>query len=137
MELTIKTYTGQKADFYIQSKGANAGRPLKNPKRNCFAVNTNIQNAYEIVFSLWKAKTFKYDIIGSCIPFVRISAVKKIVSQALSKADKYNEKHLKMIEGVDAKIANLNQQIEMLKQLQTQLALRENYNVNGKKKNKN
>ena len=38
MQLQIKTYSGQEADFYIQAKGLNAGRPLKNPKANCFAV---------------------------------------------------------------------------------------------------
>ena len=126
MTLIIKTYSGQKADFYIQAKGLKAGRPLKEPKANSFAVTTNIDNAYEIVFSLWKGKAFRCDIIGSVIPFIRISAVKKIVSRALSNIDKYDEKHLKAIEAIDNQVDNLEAQIKLLKEYQVMLAIKSN-----------
>jgi hypothetical protein len=126
MQLSIKTYSGQKADFYIQAKGLHAGRPLKHPKVNSFAVNTNITNAYEVVFSLWKGKAFKNYIIGSVVPFIRVSSVKEIVSRALSNIDKFDKKNLETIAHIDEHIKNLETQIKLLKQCQVDLAAKGN-----------
>ena len=123
---TIKTYNGQEATFYIQSKGLHSGRPLKNPIPNCFAVITDTPNAYEIVYSLWKGKAFYNQIIGSVIPFIRISDIKKIVISAIDKADRYNQKNLEKLELIDKNIETLHKQIALLKEMQTAIAVREN-----------
>jgi hypothetical protein len=124
--IEIKTYNGQEATFYIQAKGLHSGRPLKNPIPNSFAVTTDIKNAYEIVYSLWKAKSFYYFIGGSVVPFIRITDVKKIVFAAINKADNYNKKQLEQLNKIDLHIDNLNKQIELLKQMQIGLAIKIN-----------
>lgn len=77
-----------KADFYIQSKGKHAGRPLKKPIPNCFAVSSDISNLFEIVYALYVAKRFNYIQIGSVIPFIRIKEAEKLIIEHVPKADK-------------------------------------------------
>lgn len=124
--IQITTYKGQYANFYIQSKGLHAGRPMRNPIPNCFAVETNIENSYEIIYSLWKGKSFKHFIGGSVIPFIKISDVKKIVGKAIDKADNYNKNNLKKIELIDKQIENTLRQLELLKQMQVSIAIQTN-----------
>ena len=116
--MEIKTYNGTKANFYIQSKGLHSGRPLKNPIPNCFAVNTDIENAFEIVYSLWIGKKFQNNIIGSVIPFIRITETKQIVFKALKVAKNYHKGKLKTLELMDKNIENLKRQIKLIKELQ-------------------
>lgn len=117
MKTIIKTYNGQKATFYIQSKGLHAGRPLKEAIPNSFAVTTKINNAYEIVYSLWRAKAFYNCIIGSVIPFIRVADVKKIVLSAFDNVERCNQKNLKKIEVIDNNIETLEKQIALLKEM--------------------
>lgn len=119
---TIKTYNGAEADFYIQAKVLHAGRPLRNATPNCFAVYTEVENAYEIIYSLYKSKAFIENIIGSVIPFIRLSDLKKIVLPVLSEANKINNNNLKKIEIIDKNISLLEEQIKKMKQLQELLA---------------
>ena len=88
----IEKYRGQNADFYIQSHGNNAGRPLKKPIRNCFAVFTDKKNAFEIVNCLFISKAFEYYITGSVIPFVRIIEIRKFLLVEFAK--NYHSKSL-------------------------------------------
>lgn len=119
---TIKTYNGSQNDatFYIQSKGKNAGQPLINPIPNCFAVYTNVQNAFEIVYALHTAKAFNQYIIGSVIPFIRIDAMKKIVLPAFDYA--FDTKKLNAISAIDQNIENLEKQLELMKQMKKAIA---------------
>ena len=120
--LRVETYNGQKsANFYIQCKGNYSGRPLKKPIPNCFAVYTNNPLAFEIVYCLFKGKLFEYYIIGSVIPFIRISAVKKILEQYL--IVEFCEKKLKAIQGIDELLTLKQEQIKTLMDLQTAFAL--------------
>jgi hypothetical protein len=98
MTLTMKIYNGQlDADFYIQSHGEkNAGRPLRHPKRNCFAVWTDKENAFEIVSCLFIARKFEYYIGGSVIPFIKLSEIRKFLDIQFSKS--YHSKSLKLVE---------------------------------------
>jgi hypothetical protein len=120
--MTIKTYTGQNANFYIQSKGLHAGRPLKNPIPNCFAVNTEVANAFEIVYSLWIAKAFQYYIGGTCVPFIRIGDLKNIVIPAIENAKNVDEKQLKAIELIEKNIEIMNKKIKLMQELKNATA---------------
>jgi len=119
---TIKTFNGSQNDatFYIQSKGNKAGQPLTQPIPNCFAVYTDVQNAFEIVYALYTAKAFKNFIIGSVIPFIRIDAMKKIVLPAFDRA--FDTKKLNAICAIDQNIANLEKQLELMKQMKQAIA---------------
>lgn len=113
----ICTYNGQKsASFYIQSKGNYAGRPLRKPIPNCFAVYSENPFAFEIVYCLFKAKTFEYYIIGSVIPFIRIGEVKKILNQYLDK--EYCTKHLQTVQAIDKLLDIKKDEIKNLMALQ-------------------
>ena len=77
MQFKLITYQANKHknlqhQFYIQSKGNNAGRPLRHPKANCWIVETDIILAYEICTVLWVSKIYEIHIIGSVIPFIRM-----------------------------------------------------------------
>lgn len=120
--VAIKTYQGQKATFYIQAKGNNAGRPLKKPIPNCFAVTTEIQNAFEIVYCLYRAKVFNFYIIGSVIPFIRIGDVKQLVKAAFRDSKFYDPRKLATLEKIDLQIVLLHKQIEQLQKMQFVLA---------------
>lgn len=65
--------------FFIQSHGYNAGKPLRKPIPNSWEVRTDINYAYEVCYILYQSKELKYNIIGSVIPFLRLSDYKKIL----------------------------------------------------------
>ena len=119
--ITLKTYSGQTADFYIQNKGLNSGQPLKKPIRNCFAVTTDVPNAFEICYGLYRSSSYRSFIIGSVIPFIRKDDVLRIVDPAFKKT--YDVKKLKAIGLIDQQIELANKKIEKLKQLQKALAI--------------
>ena len=79
-------HRNNKYNFYIQSKGNNAGRPLRTPKPNCWAVETNIKNAYELCSVLWMSKIYKNLIKGSVVPFLTIHDYLKITKPFLNNA---------------------------------------------------
>ena|ERR1700712_1849544 len=105
----------KKADFYIQSHGFHAGRPLKIPKRNCFAVKSDNPNAYEIVFCLFKGRAFKNLIIGSVIPFIRKREIEVIIKEAVTA--NFEERHLMKVRLIENCIINLQKQLETLNKL--------------------
>ncbi len=120
--LRVETYNGQKsANFFIQCKGNYSGRPLRKPIPNCFAVFTKNPLAFEIVYCLFKAKIFEYYIIGSVIPFIRITEVKKILEKYIQV--EFCEKKLKAIQGIDELLTIKQEQIKKLMDLQTAFAL--------------
>lgn len=107
-----------KPSFYIQIKGNNSGRPLKNPIPNCVAVYTDVPYLFEVVFLLFKGRAFEPCIIGSVVPFVRLDDIKKIVSKGLESYSPQKEIYLSNIRKVEQAIDNYSEQIRVLKQLQ-------------------
>ena len=85
-------------DVYILCKGLNSGKPLEKPCPNCFVIsckNSDEMDFYKTLsFGLWKAKHFHQFLIGSVIPFIRISDFKSTIkaqAEAVSK-NKYSFK---------------------------------------------
>ena len=121
--ITLKTYNGQQdATFFIQCKGNNSGRPLKEPIPNCFAVYTDVPNAFEIVYGLFISKAFVRDIIGSVIPFIRKRDLMAILEPALSKT--YKTQELDAVNLIDQQIANTLKKVELLKKLKIAVAVK-------------
>lgn len=129
--INIKSYNGGEANFYIQCKGLHSGRPLREPIPNCFMVNTDVKNAFQIVYSLWVSKAFKYCIGGSVVPFIRIQDVKDIVVPAINNNLSYGEKELSSLEVVDRNIENLEKKLKLIKELKVSLAM--SINVKARK----
>lgn len=130
--IEIKTYNGDKATFYIQCKGLHSGRPLRDPIPNCFMVNTDVDNAFQIVYSLWVSKSFQHYIGGSVVPFIRIGDVKGIVCPAIKNYSNYEEKELGALELVDENIVNLQKKLKLIQELKVSLAM--SINTKAKKK---
>lgn len=111
--------------FFILNKGYNSGKPLTEPCPNCFILilnNEEIKNqVFWILYSLWKAKYWHYHLIGSVIPFIRISEFKKELSTILkiynsNKAEvEKNTKMLILLEKEQAKYVTLIDKIEKVK----------------------
>ncbi len=109
-------YNGEhKADFYIQSHGNHAGRPLKEPIANCFSVWSDNDHAFEIVYCLYSAKVFEFYIIGSVIPFVRIYEIKPLLMEHFDKS--YCPKKLKAVRSAELLEKRLRLQLEKIRQL--------------------
>ena len=91
--MQIKKYNGATAEprageyiFFIQSHGYNAGRPLKNPIRNCWEVRTERSADFEILYIIFESKILIPFIGGSVIPFIRLSDYRNIISPILKNA---------------------------------------------------
>jgi hypothetical protein len=78
------------ADFYVQSKGSDAGKPLKEPSANCFAVITDNSRLlpdyfYYMVLAAWQQGTFRPYLRGSVIPFLTIDNFNKALLKKYGK----------------------------------------------------
>lgn len=121
-DFTLKQYKhGENGDFYIQCKGLHSGKPLRSPIPNCFTVYTDIENLFEIVYSLYKGGYFEPNICGSVVPFIRIHETRHILRDCLNKFDFSNLKKLQTIGLIDNQITSLQKQIDLMRQLQKAL----------------
>ena len=75
---TLKTYNGQFSAtnrIFILNKGINAGKPSLMPFVNSFVLTASNEDEaqfyYFLCLALWKAKKFRYLLIGSVILFIR------------------------------------------------------------------
>jgi hypothetical protein len=98
-------------------------------------VNTNLDNAYQIAYSLWVSKAYQYYIGGSVVPFIRIKDVKDILCPAIKNYSNYGQKELESLELVDQNIIILKKKLKIIEELKVSLAL--SINVKAKNKLKN
>jgi hypothetical protein len=77
--IQVKTHNKKNnTDFFIQSKGNNAGQPLNESTANCFDVIIADKNrvlpqyAFYMVLNAYNQDAFKKYIKGSVIPFITI-----------------------------------------------------------------
>ena len=81
----IKTHqvntTYKQPHIFILNKGLNSGKPQYVPFTNSFVVifehENDFENIYYVAYSLWKTKFWNQYLVGSVIPFLRISEFKK------------------------------------------------------------
>ena len=124
----IITYNpkNQKSDFefYALSKGLNSGKPLDTPCPNCFVISC--RNAEEmdfyrsLLFGLWKAKAFHQFLVGSVIPFIRISDFKNFVFEQAthlrSKEPEFKKDVLK-VKALEQKERQMYEQLLLISEL--------------------
>jgi hypothetical protein len=83
----LKTYNPEQPigphSFFILCKGNNSGKPLNKPCPNCFTAHCDNaeqkQYWFAICTALWMGKKFEYLLIGSVIPFIRISETRHLL----------------------------------------------------------
>ena len=123
----IKTYSkGQsilKHHFFILSKGLNAEKPLTEPCPNCFVFHAETEQEkdfyYWLTFCLWQADKFKIYLVGSVIPFIRISDLKEVMEQANHQANQNPseyQKSLQLLIQIDKQVKVIDRQLQLIKQ---------------------
>lgn len=88
--------------FFILNKGNNSGKPLLLPCPNCFVIQsqfeTEKEQVYWLLFSLWQSKAFYPYLRGSVIPFVVLRDMKKCIAEVLDRVEQNPEKFKKAVE---------------------------------------
>ena len=121
--MKIVTYTGkQQANFYIQSKGTNAGRPLRAPLRNSFAVFTDDEFLFQKVQALFIGRYFEPFIHGSVIPTICLSDVKEVIERTPIRTDGRVLKLLKSLNDIERLILLTQDKLKLLKEIKTATA---------------
>ena len=81
----------KKPHFFILNKGNNSGKPLTAPCANCFVIQfqneTEKEQVYWLLYSLWQSNAFYPFLRGSVIPFIVLRDVKSCLTAALNKVD--------------------------------------------------
>jgi hypothetical protein len=81
----------KKPHFFILNKGNNSGKPLLAPCPNCFVIQlqneTEKEQVYWLLYSLWQSKAFYPYLRGSVIPFVVLRDVKSCLLDGLDKME--------------------------------------------------
>ena len=123
LSYTIKSHKAGKTynqpHFYIQNKGNHSGRALHNPIPNCFVVTTDTERQREALYylcqSLQIGEYFKFYIIGSVIPFIRIDDIRKVLNTAIRNYEQ-QQWELKIVKLMQIAIYedNLKKQLETI-----------------------
>ncbi len=116
----------QKPAFWVQSKGLHAGRPLEKPIANCWAVYTDISYLKAIAYSLYISGQLRTSIIGSVVPFLRLSDYRPIITKAAGLALAYDTKHLQTLDFLCLQIESFETKLELFKEFQSLLAYKVN-----------
>lgn len=96
--------TYQNPHFFILNKGMNTGKPLSEPCANCFVIilqhPSDVENLFCIAGSLWKIKFWHEMLIGSVIPYIRISDFDKLFARKATEMMIDFENHQKNIQTI-------------------------------------
>jgi hypothetical protein len=106
LNFIIKTHrqdtTYNHPHLYILNKGLNAGKPLKDPCPNCFVIimknEEEVESAYLLTYALWKSNFWNYYLVGSVIPFLRITDFKTCYFSKINQILLDQEQHHKDIQ---------------------------------------
>ena len=123
LKYTMKSHKNGRAynqpHFFIQNRGNHSGRALHNPISNCFVVTTETEEQRESLYylcqSLQVGQYFKFYIIGSVIPFIRIDDIRKVLNTAIRNYEQ-QQWELKIVKLMQIAIYedNLKKQLETI-----------------------
>ncbi len=128
----LKSYSQKseikKPHFFILNKGNNSGKPLSAPCPNCFVIQfqneTEKEQVYWLMYSLWQSKAFYPFLRGSVIPFVVLRDVKSCLSAALNKVVENPaqfEKAVAALQGLEAMEKQNKQNLLLISQAKRML----------------
>jgi hypothetical protein len=90
-----------KPHLFILNKGMNSGKPQKEPFTNSFVVifqnEKDCENIYFVAYSLWKTKFWHQHLVGSVIPFLRLSDFSKQFNPKANLMMQEHEAHIKHV----------------------------------------
>ena len=113
-----------KPHLFILSKGLNSGKPSKEQFTNSYVLifenDDDCENIFWITYSLWQSKFWHRNLVGSVIPFLRIS---DFIKEFSAKADEMlsdfeeHQKNVKALQLLEAKATQFNQNINLINDL--------------------
>jgi len=93
-----------KPHLFILNKGLNSGKPSKEQLTNSYVLifenDEDCENIYWITYSLWQSKFWHRNLVGSVIPFLRISDFIKEFSAKVDEMFNDFEQHQKDIQAL-------------------------------------
>lgn len=117
--------------FFILNKGLNSGKPLEEPCPNCFVIvfsNTEDREShYWTAFSLWKSQFWHRFLVGSVIPFLRISDFKNeftLKAYAIIKDFENHKKDVAALKLLEQQEKTFNQNINLINDLRRAILYR-------------
>lgn len=130
--MQIKTYNGKTEEpqenetvFYIQSHGLNAGRPLREPKPNCWECRTKRSADFEILYIVFESRILENFIRGSVIPFIALTDYKNIITPILKNAIHENRiinEHYLQIRKIESQLEQQAKIKKLMQELKITLA---------------
>lgn len=122
MNVKISQYRkGKTGQFYIQCKGLHSGRPLLFPIPNCFTVETDSPELYQIAYALWVGRYYEPHLKGSVIPYIRLGDAMEVI---LKGCENFKPSHIKLIDTLnklDRHTAMMREQEQKSKHIKTAL----------------
>lgn len=110
-----------KPHLFLLNKGLNSGKPQKEPFTNSFVVifdlEQDCENLYFVAYSLWKTKFWHQFLIGSVIPFLRLSDFKKeffIKSKMMMEEHEAHVKHIAALKILEQKEKQFHDNINLI-----------------------
>ncbi len=110
-----------KPHLFILNKGLNSGKPQKEPFTNSFVLlfqtEEDCENLYFVAFSLWKTKFWHQFLIGSVIPFLRLSDFKKeffVRSKVMMQEHEEHVKHIAALKILEQKEKQFHENINLI-----------------------
>lgn len=107
--------------LFILNKGLNSGKPDKQPFANSFVVifetEQDRESIYWITYSLWQSKFWHRNLVGSVIPFLRITDFIKEFSKKADEMLNDFEAHQKNVEALrllEAKADQFHKNINLI-----------------------
>jgi hypothetical protein len=117
LNFIIKTHKNgiiyNKPHLFILNKGLNSGKPSKEPFTNSFVVifqnEEDCESIFWITYSLWQSKFWHRNLVGSVIPFLRISDFIKEFSAKVNEMLQDFEQHQKDVQALQLLEQKANQ----------------------------
>lgn len=110
-----------KPHLFLLNKGMNSGKPQKEPFTNSFVVifdlEQDCENLYFVAYSLWQTKFWHQFLIGSVIPFLRLSDFKKeffLKSKMMMEEHEAHVKHIAALKLLEQKEKQFHENISLI-----------------------
>ena len=110
-----------KPHLFLLNKGMNSGKPQKEPFTNSFVVifdlEQDCENLYFVAYSLWKTKFWHPHLVGSVIPFLRLTDFKReffIKSKIMMEEHEAHIKHVAALKLLEQKEKQFHENINLI-----------------------
>ena len=107
--------------LFLLNKGMNSGKPQKESFTNSFVVifdfEQDCENLYFVAYSLWKTNFWHQFLVGSVIPFLRLSDFKKeffVRSKIMMEEHEQHLKHIAALKILEQKEKQFHENINLI-----------------------